>query len=166
MQCSKYSTMICIMSIIKTHNGNWSTASQQTYLEKLQDIHGVKIGRRQLNYHLADLEKEELIKRQKRTGRNENGTLYRKTTAICITLKGYIFLAKKGISWAWKKIKELKKKYMPHETTAACSEKEKDPITQPQQTDSLKEKIAEARKAGVPLIKFLTLEKTKSPANL
>ena len=77
------------------------------------------------------------------------------TTAICITIAGYMLLARKGLKWAWTKINQLKKKYMPPEPQTACIAKPESKTMEIPKTDSLKEKIAEAKLAGVSLIEYL-----------
>lgn len=155
MQCTKISTLVCIMSVIKKHEGNYSYASQNKYLELLKNIHKINISRRQLNYHLRDMENEGFIKRIKRHVRGEKGMLITKTTAICMTIKGYFFLAKKGIAWALKKAKELTKNAVAEQVSATAAKHIHIKNAETCGQDSLALKAREARKHGVSLYNLL-----------
>lgn len=151
MRAAKYSLLICIQALLAKHNNNYATASQAKYLELLETIHGEHIGRRMLNYHLADLQREGLIERIKRTHRNADGTLCLMTSAICLTIKGCLYLVKKKVTWAVQHLNKLRKKYIPYcpqpqntKTTTITQEKTDD-------GDAIKRRVAEAhqRKASL-----------------
>jgi len=110
---TKVATFVTISKIIQKHNTNWSYASQNTYLNLLTLFHNIEIRRRMLNYHLADLRRQGLIKTWRRTKRNEDGTLCLLSSATCLTMKGALFLYKLGSLWALRHYKALKKKYAP-----------------------------------------------------
>ena len=166
MQLSKISTLCSIAHVIRAHNGFWSYTSQRKYLELLLEHHEVKIGIRQLNYHLADLLKEGLIERVKRTHREANGQIHRQTTAIAITMKGWLLLGKKGISWAFTWLNKLRKKYLPQPITAGISTTEATVSQELPSPDSLKQLAQEAKRNRVPLTTYLKLKYTKTPRDI
>lgn len=102
-----------IGKVIQKHGKNFSFAAQQTQLNLLKKFHNIDIQRRMLNYHLADLRAEGLIRTYRRTHRREDGTLCLLSSATCLTIKGALFLYKMGSQWALKHFKSLKKRYMP-----------------------------------------------------
>ncbi|MBA7627047.1 hypothetical protein ES703_34508 [subsurface metagenome] len=113
MQHTKVATLVTISKVIQKHSKNWCYASQNTILNLLTLFHNIAIQRRMLNYHLADLRAQGLIKTYGRTHRNENGTLCLLSSATCLTMKGALFLYKLGSLWALRHFKALKKKYTP-----------------------------------------------------
>jgi len=113
MQLTKVATLVTISKVIQKHQKNWCYASQNTILNLLTLFHNIGIHRRMLNYHLADLREQGLIKTWRRTKRNEDGTICLLSSATCLTMKGALFLYKMGSSWALRHFKALKKKYMP-----------------------------------------------------
>lgn len=117
MRATKVQLMTTISAIIKKYKKKYCTASQAKMIELLESFYGVKIHKRMLGYHLADLRKSGLIKSIRRTHRNADGTLCLETSATCITVAGYQELWKMGSEWAKKMYDKLKKKYFPRETT-------------------------------------------------
>ena len=117
MRTTKYAVMITLLKVMVRHHKFWSIASQKKILDLLETYHGLKIHRRQLNYHLADLRRIGYIKTISRKHRRGDGTLCLLTSAHCITLKGYKYLLTKSVREAWARIKELKKRYMPQPQT-------------------------------------------------
>ena len=113
MQHTKVATIVTISKVIQKHSKNWCYASQNTILNLLSSFHNIGIHRRMLNYHLADLRAQGLIKTWRRTKRNEDGTLCLLSSATCLTMKGALFLYKLGSLWALRHFKTLKKKYTP-----------------------------------------------------
>ena len=107
MNLAKISTLLTIGKIIDKYAKAYCTASQARLMELLDEIHGIKIKRRALNYHLADLRDEGLIISIRRTYRREDGTLCLRTSATCLTADGWNRLAKMGwtkaVVW-WKRI--------------------------------------------------------------
>lgn len=155
MKATKYSLLVTIAKIIETHGGNYSYAGQTKYLELLEGKHEAKIGRRMLNYHMADLEADGLIKRVRRTHRNEDGTISLLTTAICITVKGCRMLAMKGVKWAWAHMKKLAKKYIPAPEGAGMYKAGASEQDVGRQDDGLKSQIGAAKKLGLTLYEHL-----------
>ena len=119
MNTSKISVLITCASVIHKYKGNWSTASQKKILELLRTFHDIKIQRRQLGYHLADLRSEDLIRTIKRHHRDPDGTIIPTSSATCLTMKGCRFLYRKGVAWALKHMKKLRDKYIPQEPTGS-----------------------------------------------
>ncbi|MBA7647187.1 hypothetical protein ES703_54957 [subsurface metagenome] len=113
MQHTKVATLVTISKVIQKHSKNWCYASQNTILNLLTSFHNISIQRRMLNYHLADLRKEGLIKTWRRTHRNDNGTICLLSSATCLTMKAALFLYKMGSLWALRHFKQLKKTYVP-----------------------------------------------------
>lgn len=116
MRSTKVQLVTTISAIIKKYKKKYCVASQAKLIELLETFYGVKIKRRMLGYHLADLRKMGLIKSIRRTHRNSDGTLCLETSATCITCLGYHELWKMGCEWAKKMHDKLKKKYHPRET--------------------------------------------------
>jgi len=129
MNTSKISVLITCAAVIRKYEGNWSTASQNKILDLLKRYHDIKIKRRQLGYHLADLRKEEFIKTIKRHRRDPDGTIVYNSSATCLTIKGCLFLYRKGVVWALKHMKKLHDKYIPQEPTGSRRETAKSPHT-------------------------------------
>ena len=129
MNTSKYSVLVTCAGVIHKYKGNWGTASQNTILGLLKTFHDIDIKRRQLGYHLADLRSEELIRTIKRHRRDPDGTICYNSSATCLTIKGCLFLYRKGVVWALKHMKKLRDKYIPHEPTGSKWETAKKPRT-------------------------------------
>lgn len=161
MKLAKYSVLTSIAFIIKSHEAFYSYTSQKKYLELLAEHHSVTIGIRQLNYHLADLEKEGLLERIKRNYRAENGEIHRRTSAICITMKGWLLLGKKGVSWAYNWLNKLRKKYLPQAAAASTQKTEITEIQALPACDSLKKRANEAIRTGIPLYERMLAESRK-----
>lgn len=117
MRATKVQTMTTLAAIIRKYKKKYCIASQQRIIELLSMFYGVKIEKRMLNYHLADLRKAKLIKSIKRTYRNRDGTLTLNTSATCLTPKGYYELWKMGCEWAKKMYDKLTKKYFSHKAS-------------------------------------------------
>jgi len=113
MRATKMQTLTTIAAVIRKHNKKYCTASQNKMIELLANFYNVSIGQRMINYHLADLRKMKLIKSIKRTHRKSDGTLCLRTTATCLTARGYYELWKLGCEWARKRFDSLIKKYCP-----------------------------------------------------
>lgn len=131
MRATKVQTITTIAAIIRKYKKKYCVASQEKLIELLNKYYSVKIEKRMLNYHLADLRKAGLIKSIKRTYRNRDGTLCLNTSATCLTPKGYYELWKMGCEWAKKMYDKLSKRYFPvkakqEETSAPVSKEELD----------------------------------------
>lgn len=123
---TKTAVHITIAKVIQKYKGNWCLATQATILSLLFNNHGIKIGLRALNYHLADLRKHFLIHSIKRSHRNADGTLCLLSTANALTSRGCYALAKLGFRWAWAHGKKLRKRYeavVPDTNVKAAKEK-------------------------------------------
>lgn len=163
MKATKYSLLICIQKLLEIHGSNYAYAGQVKYCELLKEKHGAKIGLRMLNYHLRDLESGGLIKRIKRSRRNEDGTLTLQTTAICITIAGCRYLALKGVNWAWAQLKKLAKKYVPATSFAGTKKTEKTTTEKNDGDDSTKNIGHEAWLEGISLYEKVLGLRTKNP---
>lgn len=113
MQRTKVATLVTLGKVIEKYKSNWCYASQNTLLNLLEKHQNILIHRRMLNYHLADLRIENLIKTVRRNKRLEDGTLCLLSSATCLTLKGAYLLYKMGSLWALRHLKRLKGKYGP-----------------------------------------------------
>lgn len=79
-------------------NKNYCYPCQKKILEILDKKYGVQICLRTLNYHLANLEKEEYIYRQRRDPLKPNGLLIYQTTLYKLAKKAFSFLANLSLS--------------------------------------------------------------------
>jgi len=113
MRNTKTQTLSTIAGVIKKYKKNWCYASQDKIVELLLNWYDTEIRVRALNYHLADLRSWGMIKSKRRTHRLKDGTLCLKTTATCITPRGYYELWKLGSEWAKKMYDRLIKRYFP-----------------------------------------------------
>lgn len=112
----KHQCGILMLKIIQNGGGNWCYASRDGKLAWLDKLYNTHIKYRMLGYHLADLVKEGLFKRIRRTHREANGTIILLTAAYCATIKGCKYYAKHGVSWAKHQLKKLRLKYIPPES--------------------------------------------------
>ena len=101
------------------------------------------------------MQHEGLIERIKRMHRGENGKICYNTSAICITIKGWYLLAKRGIAWAWKKMNELKKRYMPQQQKSTAAVAQVVPTRIENTTDSVVRQIQHARNKKLSLYEHL-----------
>lgn len=113
MKHTKTNVFTTIAGVIRKYKKKYCLASQEKLIELVGSFYGVRIKRRQLNYHLADLRKMGYIKTIRRTKRRSDGTLCLQTSATCITPAGYYALWKMGCEWAKKMYDKLVKKYCP-----------------------------------------------------
>lgn len=109
MHHSKTAFLVTLSQIIRKGEKNYSYASQSAYLDLLKQIHHIEINDRCLRKHLLDLVKQGYIKSVRRWGRSKDGTIHNKTSAICLTPKGCMYLCKQGIQWAYAHLKKLTK---------------------------------------------------------
>lgn len=123
MNTTKFSTLVTTFKIMRKHNKLWATPTQRTLLNLLEKYHKIKIGRRALNYHLADLRKEGLIHTIRRYKRNTDGTICLRSSAHSITIKGYRFLLTMGIREAYFRLKQLVETYLPDKLPKLTGEK-------------------------------------------
>jgi len=103
------------LRIIQNGGGNWCYASRAGKLVWLDKLFNTHIKYRMLGYHLADLIREGLFKRIRRTHREANGTIMLLTAAYCLTIKGCKYYAKHGVTWAKYQLNKLRLKYIPPE---------------------------------------------------
>lgn len=111
MKNSKLSLLVTLLKNMQKHDKMWAYPSQNTMIQKLRQFHHVHIKRRMLCYHLADLHDRRYIRRQKRSHYVEDGNLVLLSTAHCITLKGYMYLVRKGVAGIWPRIAYLRRRY-------------------------------------------------------
>ena len=155
MQVSKYAVLCTVAAVIRKYKGTYAYASQAAYLEMLWKYHKIKFSRRQLNYHLADLRKEGFIKSYKRSGRKDDGTVYLKTSAICLTIKGCMMLMNKGYSWAAQHLTRLRKFFVPFFQSQIQHHQEGLPANEKVQPVTVKDKIREAKEKGIGLYNLI-----------
>jgi DNA-binding transcriptional ArsR family regulator len=115
MRAAKHSALVTLSKILQKSRALWIYPTQRALLELLTARHAVDIKRRQLNYHLADLERDGLIRRIRRWGRRKDGTVYLRSSAYCLTIAGCKYLAAQGVAWAITHAKRIKQKYAPHQ---------------------------------------------------
>lgn len=99
--------------MIKRGRGNWCYASRQGKITWISKVYGTVIKYRMMGYHLADIVKEGIFKRIRRTHRNPDGTIILLTAAYCLTFKGCKYLIKHGMEWGKNQYNKLKLKYVP-----------------------------------------------------
>ena len=165
MQITKYSLLVTIGKIIEKYGQNYSYASTGTILELIGTHYKIKIHRRTYYQHMKDLRDEGLIKSQRRYGRQPDGKIYNKTSAVCITIKGYVQLALRGWKWALSMAKKLRKKFVPEKTKAAPEIIPVNKIIEKKEADTLKDIAQKVRKEGISLYDYL-LNKQKKPSPL
>jgi hypothetical protein len=155
MRTTKYSILVGYSKIIKKYGKNYSYATTSTMLDLLHDFTGVRISARAFYRHTSDLRKEGLLQAYRRYGRNENGTIYRRSSHVYITIKGYYLLAKTGIEWAWKMVTKLKRKYQPKKTDAAIVITPANKVEEKKEADTLKDIAHKVRCEGTSLYEYL-----------
>jgi len=99
--------------IMKKAKGMWIYPSQKGMLLILHKIYDIDIADRTLRYHRLNFKNDGRIKCKRRWDRNDDGTVFMKTTRMCLTILGYQDLLKMGHQWAGKCIKYLIQKYGP-----------------------------------------------------
>lgn len=107
MHHSKSAFLTTLAKILSKGDKNYCYASQSSYLSILNSIHHVRITDRCLRKHMLELAKEGYIKKVRRWGRLKDGTIFNKSSAVCLTPKGCMYLCKQGLSWAWAHLKNL-----------------------------------------------------------
>lgn len=155
MQLTKYSILCCVGKVIEAHGQNYSYASTKTLLELLQKYHRIKICKRTYYQHMRDLRDEGLIKSIRRYGRELDGKIYNRTSAVCITIKGYVLLALRGWKWALNMAKRLRQKIIPTKTTPKTEMVISNRIEEKKEEASLKDVILQARKESKTLYQYL-----------
>ena len=88
------STINVIGYLSKQNGKNYCYPSQEKILKLLEKFYGVLIKRRQLNYVLAYLEKENFIERKRRLKKSKDGKLVFNTTLYWLKEKAWKGLAK------------------------------------------------------------------------
>lgn len=165
MQLTKYSILVAIGKIIETHGQNYSYASTKTMLDNLKKYTKIEIVKRTYYDHMRDLRKEGLIKSIRRYGRHADGKIYNRTSAVCITIKGYVQLALRGWKWALNMAKKLRKKFVPEKQKAAPEIIPEDYEAEKKEADTTKEIAQKVIAEGVSLYNYL-LQKGKKPKTL
>lgn len=116
MRNTKLSVLIGILKVLDKHRVDWSTASQNTMLKHLKKYHGIRIGIRMLNYHLADLRRMGFIQTYPGHKRRPDGTFLYSTSKNGINLAGLAYLVKMGVTAARKRLFKLRDRYHPGRT--------------------------------------------------
>lgn len=155
MQLTKYSILVAIGKIIEKHGENYSYASTKTILELLAKYTQIKIAKRTYYAHMADLRKEGLIKSIRRYGRETDGKIYNRTSAVCITIKGYVQLALRGWKWALSMAKKLRKKFVPGKTEPSQQIIMSNKVEEKKEADTTKEVAKQAIAEGLSLYQYL-----------
>ena len=155
MQITKYSILVAIGKIIEKHGENYSYASTKTILELLSKYAGIKIVKRTYYAHMRDLRKEGLIKSIRRYGREQDGKIYNRTSAVCITIKGYVQLALRGWKWALSMAKKLRKKFVPGKAEPAQQIIMTNKVEEKKEADTTKEIAKKAISEGISLYQYL-----------
>lgn len=88
------STINVIGYLSRASGKNYCFPSQEKILKLLERFYGVCIKRRQLNYILAYLEKEEFISRKRRLKEGSDGKIIFNTTLYWLKQKAWVKLAK------------------------------------------------------------------------
>ena len=88
------STINVIGYLSKANGKNYCYPSQEKILKLLERFYGVFIKRRQLNYVLAYLEKEDFIQRKRRLKKSKDGKIIFNTTLYWLKEKAWVQLSK------------------------------------------------------------------------
>ena len=88
------STINVIGYLSKSSGKNYCYPSQEKILKLLKRFYNVCIKRRQLNYILAHLEKEEFIQRKRRLKKSTDGKIIFNTTLYWLKEKAWVQLSK------------------------------------------------------------------------
>ena len=88
------STLQTIHKLQSMHNKNYCYPSQKKILKLLERFYNIKIKRRQLNYVLAYLEREEFIDRKRRLKKSKDGKIVFNTTLYWLKKKSWCYIAK------------------------------------------------------------------------
>lgn len=155
MQITKYSILCTIAKIIEKYGKNYSYASTANTLELLSKYQKIEICERTYYQHMEDLRNEGLIKSQRRYGREQNGRIYNRTSAVCITIKGYLQLAIRGWKWALNMAKKLRLKFKPHKKEQPQILITTDKESEKKESDSLQDIVNKAKQEGVSLYTYL-----------
>jgi len=110
---TKLDLLYTIAKVIQKHGKNYSFATNQLYLDNLSKYHKIKITMRTLQKHMQDLREEGFIKSIRRYGHQPDGKIFRRSSAVCLTVKGYLRLAKNGWTWAYNVANKLGKRFIP-----------------------------------------------------
>lgn len=161
MQLTKYSILVSIGKIIEKHGENFSYASSKTILENLEKYTKIKIVKRTYYGHMKDLRAEGLIKSIRRYGRQPDGKIYNRTSAVCITIKGYLQLALRGWKWAVSMAKKLRKKYLPEKAKAAPLIIQQNLPAEKKEADTTKAIAQKVIAEGISLYSYLLREGKK-----
>ena len=162
MQLTKYSILVSIGKIIEKHGENYSYASTKTMLENLEKFTRIKIVKRTYYAHMKDLRAEGLIKSVRRYGRQPDGKIYNRTSAVCITIKGYVQLALRGWKWAVSMAKKLRKKFVPLKTKEAPEIIQQNIRAEKKEADTTKEIAQKVIAEGISLYQYLLREGKKT----
>lgn len=155
MQITKYSILVAIGKIVEKHGGNYSYASTKTMLGNLEKFTQIKIVKRTYYAHMRDLRKEGLIKSIRRYGRQPDGKIHNKTSAVCITIKGYVQLALRGWKWALSMAKKLRAIFVPKKTIQPYEVIPENVEAEKKETDAMDRISREIIKEGISLYDYL-----------
>lgn len=165
MQLTKYSILVTIGKVIEKHKGNYSYASTNTILELLNKYTKIAICKRTYYQHMRDLREEGMIMSHRRYGRQDDGKVYNKTSAVCITIKGYVQLALRGWKWALSMAKQLRKKFVPQQTGADLVIVKSNASAEKKEADTTKAIAQKVIAEGISLYDYL-LNESKKPKKL
>lgn len=83
-----------LSALNKRYGKHYSFPSQEKLQELLNRQYGLKRCRRCLNYHMAELEKQDFIRRTRRIRRNSAGQMITQSTIYVITKRALAYLGK------------------------------------------------------------------------
>ena len=124
-------------------------------LENLKSYTKIEIGKRTFFQHMSDLRKEGLIKSIRRYGRKTDGKLYNRTSAVCITIKGYVQLALRGWKWALSQAKQLRKKLLPFLSSSKPEIIPQNIPAEKKEADTTKAIAQKVKEEGISLYNYL-----------
>ena len=87
-------TLQTIHALQKKYGKNYCFPSQKKIIDLLEKFHGVVVKRRQLNYILAYLEKEQFIDRKRRLKKNKDGKIVFNTTLYWLKKRAWVYMSK------------------------------------------------------------------------
>jgi len=109
MNAAKACLMITIFFSMSQGKNHYTVSSVATFLFNLKKHHKIGIKRRWIFYCFAWLLDEKYIKRKSRYVQDGNGNITQIPSMITFTLKGAVFLVKRGVSGAKNIVKSMVK---------------------------------------------------------
>lgn len=111
MNAAKACIMITIFFSCSQGQNHYTVSAIDTFLLNLEKHHKIKIKRRWIFYCFRWLLDHKYIKRRSRYVHDDNGAITQIPSMVTFTLKGAVFLVKRGVSGAKKIVKSMTKHF-------------------------------------------------------